>query len=519
VATSQIVTGLTNGTSYLFKVAAVNSAGIGNYSATVSATPAAPVTQSASITTISCNEGNTYTGSALTPCTASVTGDGLDLTGLTPTYSNNTNAGTATASYTYEGDENYAGSTGSQSFTIAQASSTTTIDCPGKIAYTGSALTPCAASVTGEGLNLTGLTPTYSNNTNAGAATASYTYAGDANYSGSTDSQSFIIAQASSTTTIFCNEGNTYTGSPLTPCTASVTGDGLNLTNLTPTYSNNTNAGTATASYNFVGDDNHEGSSGSTNFTINQRSGNVSYTGTNVLPLGSKINLTASSDFPSYCPNNLFRYEYSSDGTNWSLFAATGLATQSPTTSTLNLLAGTYFIRVVYNENGSGNCARAVSDGSDVLTVYAAGTNAYGGGFYIMNGKANFGFVVQLVPKTTNTYKGQVVWNYKNNWRFKGDLSNFGKGSDTASASGTGTLQYWDPNLVSPGVGGWAIAATNVNVIMKFTATKATTKKSAATTGGFVINFGYATPPGWQFAALPTVNTITALKGGNITYS
>jgi hypothetical protein len=445
VATSQTVTGLINGTSYLFKVAAINSAGIGNYSATVSATPAAPVTQ---------------------------------------------------------------------------ASSTTTIDCPGKIAYTGSALTPCAASVTGDGgLNLTDLTPTYSNNINAGAATASYTYDGDTNYSGSSSSQTFIIAQATSSTTISCNEGNTYTGSPLTPCTVSVTGDdGLSLTP-EPIYLNNTNAGTATASYTYTGDDNHEGSSGSTDFVINQRSGNVSYTGTNVLPLGSKINLTASSDFLSYCPNNLFKYEYSADGTNWSPFAATGLAVQSPTTSTLNLLAGTYFIRVVYNDNGSGNCARAASDGSDVITVYAAGTNAYGGGFYTMNGKANFGFVVQLVPKTMNTYKGQVVWNYKNNWRFKGNLSNFGKGSDAASASGTGTLQYWDPNLVSIGVGGWAIAATNVNVIIKFTATKATTKKSAATTGGFVINFGYATPSGWQFAALPTVNTITALKGGNITYN
>lgn len=178
-------------------------------------------------------------------------------------------------------------------------------------------------------------------------------------------------------------------------------------------------------------------------------------------------------------------------------------------------MAGTYFIRVIYNDNGSGNRARAASDGSDVLTVYAAGTNAYGGGFYNINGKANFGFVVQLVPKTTNTYKGQVVWNYKNNWRFKGDLGNFGKGSNAASASGTGTLQYWNPDLVSLGVGGWVTAASNVNVIIKFTATTATTKKSGATTGGFVINFGYATQSGWRFAALPTVNTITAPKGGH----
>jgi hypothetical protein len=45
-----------------------------------------------------------------------------------------------------------------------------------------------------------------------------------------------------------------------TPATVSVTGAGG--LNLTPTadYANNTNAGTATASYTFAGDDNHTGS-------------------------------------------------------------------------------------------------------------------------------------------------------------------------------------------------------------------------------------------------------------------
>jgi hypothetical protein len=47
----------------------------------------------------------------------------------------------------------------------------------------------------------------------------------------------------------------------------SVTGDALSLTP-TPSYENNTNAGTAKASYTYPGDDNHTGSSGSKNFTI-----------------------------------------------------------------------------------------------------------------------------------------------------------------------------------------------------------------------------------------------------------
>ena len=55
-------------------------------------------------------------------------------------------------------------------------------------------MTPCSVSVTGAGgLNLTP-TPSYTNNINMGTATASYTYAGDANHTGSSDSKNFTIA-------------------------------------------------------------------------------------------------------------------------------------------------------------------------------------------------------------------------------------------------------------------------------------------------------------------------------------
>lgn len=351
---------------------------------------------------------------------------------------------------------------------------------------------------------------------------------GTENSSAFTDSASttftLTVTQAVTTTTVTCSPSSSqYTSSPQTPCSATVTGDGgLNETGLVPTsYSNNTDAGLASVTYNYPGATNYKDSSDTEEFTISQRTGTVSYTGTFVVPLGSKINLTASSDFPAYCPNNKYRYEFSPiSSEDWTIFTSEGLLNQTPTTTSLGLSAGAYRVRIVYNHLGTGNCAYSKSDESDIITVYDLASNAHGAGFYTNPGfgKANFGFVVQLVPKTTNVYKGQVVWNYKNTWRFKGTLNYFGKSSLAASASGTGTLQYWDPNLVSTGVGGWAIASTNVNAIINFTATTPASRKSGALPGSFVINFNYTTPSGWAFAPLPTVNSLSALKNGNITY-
>ena len=157
----------------------------------------------------------TYTGSALTPASVSVTGaGGLSLT-PTATYANNVNAGTATASYSFAGDANHTGSSGSQTFSIGQASSTTVVTITGApFTYTGAAITPATVSVTGAGGLYETPTATYANNGNAGTATASYTYAGDANHTGSTDSKTFSIGKATPTATLAVNNSpQTYNGS------------------------------------------------------------------------------------------------------------------------------------------------------------------------------------------------------------------------------------------------------------------------------------------------------------------
>ncbi len=62
-------------------------------------------------------------------------------------------------------------------FTIDPAPSVTDVTCPaGPYTYSGAAQTPCSVSVTGAGGLDLSPTPDYTNNVNAGTATASYTY-------------------------------------------------------------------------------------------------------------------------------------------------------------------------------------------------------------------------------------------------------------------------------------------------------------------------------------------------------
>jgi hypothetical protein len=110
-------------------------------------------------------------------------------------------AGSGAITPTVGGDTlaNYSITSNSGSWSITQASSTVTVNCPSSITYNGLAQAPCTASVTGVGGLNQSLTVNYSNNINAGAATASANFAGDANHSSSSNSAGFPINQASQT--------------------------------------------------------------------------------------------------------------------------------------------------------------------------------------------------------------------------------------------------------------------------------------------------------------------------------
>ncbi|MFI3228132.1 MAG: hypothetical protein R3Y09_12120, partial [Clostridia bacterium] len=280
-------------------------------------------TISTSNTTVSAISSYTYTGSSITP-TPTVVYNGITLaknTDYTLSYSNNTNAGTATVTITGMGT--YEGSI-SKTFTISTRSvsdATFSTVSSYTYTYTGSAIIP-TPTVTVGGRTLTSgtdYTISYSNNTSAGTATIKIT--GKGNYtSSSTASKTFTISTRTIADASFSGISSyAYTGSAITP-TPTITAGGRTLvsgTDYTISYSNNTNVGTATIK--ITGKGNYTSSTtASTTFTIATRSvsdasfsgvSSYSYTGSAITPtptvtVGGRT-LTSGTDYSISYSNNV----------------------------------------------------------------------------------------------------------------------------------------------------------------------------------------------------------------------
>jgi hypothetical protein len=456
---------------------AARFAGNANYNAKQSAPATITINQATSTTVVTCPASVTYSGSAQTPCSASVTGAGGLNLAPTPLYTDNLNAGTATAAYTYAGDINHTGSSDSKTFainkadpvvtvtgntctydgatpcagsgsargvtdeplapvnvaytvvaapprhpgdllatapvdagvyqvsarfagnanynakqsapatiTVNQAASTTSITCPAYVTYTGSAQTPCSVSVTGAGgLNLAPA-PVYANNTNAGSATASYTYPGDANHAGSSDSRSFTIAKANSATSVTCPASVIYNGAAQTPCTASVSGvGGLGLA-LTVSYASNIEAGTAAASASYDGDANHLGSSGAATFAIARAATVTTVTVADATYDGATHGATAQVTGPALS-QALTVYYTGSNGTSY------------PTSTTPPANAGQYTAYAAYADTGNyvgSSDARSFTIGKANQAVALGGVPA----------GANYGSTFTVTATITNSPAG-----------------------------------------------------------------------------------------------------------------
>jgi hypothetical protein len=283
----------------------------GSDSKTYTISPAASTT----VVTVAGGESFIFDGNAHT-ATVSVTGVGGLSQTPAPTYScghtpvNVADSG-CTASYTFSGDANHTGSTGSKTYAISKAGSTTTVT-GGTFVFDGFSHAASAAVTGVGGLNESG-TPTYSGGCTAAPVfvadtqptpcNASYTFAGDANHNGSNGSATIIINRAPSTTTIGAGYTMTYDGSSH-GVTASVTGaSGLNQP-LPVSYNPGgatvpVNAGVYTASTNFAGDANHLGSNaGPVTITINKAS--LTITAINKTKFLNAVNPALTATYASF---------------------------------------------------------------------------------------------------------------------------------------------------------------------------------------------------------------------------
>ena len=246
-------------------------------------------------TTLTCPPDVPYTGAAQTPCSATVTGAGGLSQSLVVSYADNTNAGTASATGSYPGGDNYAASSSAKTFAIGAVGSTTTITCPASVTYTGVAQAPCTATVTGAGGLSQSLVVSYADNTNAGTATATATYGGDSNHAGSSSSVTFVIEKATTTTTLTCPTSVTYIGVAQTPCSATVAGPGGLSQPATISYADNTNVGTATATGSYPGGDNYEASGANATFTIARANQTITLTAPASAVVGSPFAVAATA--------------------------------------------------------------------------------------------------------------------------------------------------------------------------------------------------------------------------------
>ena len=196
-----------------------------------------------------------YTGVALEPVvSASLNGRDLVLgTDYTVSFSNNVNAGDA-ATVTVSGMGNYTGTATATFAILPRSLDGANVQSVDSQTWSGSALTPVPVVrfgnrtlVNGQDFDLA-----YENNKDVG--TARFVITGKGNYTGAIDGE-FVIAPRDLSSASVRIASQTYTGKPIEP-DAVVTLGGVTLVkgiDYIIQYSNNTNAGNATASITGIG--------------------------------------------------------------------------------------------------------------------------------------------------------------------------------------------------------------------------------------------------------------------------
>ena len=218
----------------------------------------------------------TYNGAAQTP--VPVVTDGtpslIAAADYTVSYTNNTNAGTATVTVTASADGNYSGIV-YKSFVIDQKElATDMIAAVAAMTYTGAEQMPVLTVTDGTPSIITAADYTigYANNIEAGTATASITAAADGNYTGMVSVPFTVLQKELDTSMISGIASVIYNGSEQTPEFTVTDGTPSVITeaDYTYAYTDNTDAGTASLTLTATADGNYTGAAVKT-FTINKK--------------------------------------------------------------------------------------------------------------------------------------------------------------------------------------------------------------------------------------------------------
>ncbi len=257
----------------------------------------------------------------------------------------------------------------------------------------------------------------------------------DPNYQGSA-SGTLVIAPADTSTTVTCPPSVTFNGNAFTPCTAQVSGPGGLSEALTPAYSNNVNAGTATATAEYPGSANYSASSGSANFTIMNSTVLMSVSSSrNPSAVGEAVSFSAQVT-PTVASGTV---QFQIDGVNFGApVALTNGSATSGATSTL--AAGSRVITAVYSGGGGYDPNSATVTQNVGVPVKITGGGKVGS-------TVHFGFNVKPNAEGTSAagYKGHLQFQDTGvaggGLRFKSTsvTSEFALDSHRGTFAGTGT--------------------------------------------------------------------------------
>ncbi len=286
------------------------------------------------------------------------TGDTTYLPSTTPPINAGTYAVTASLS-----NPNYAATDATATMIVAQATSATTVTVT-NATYTASPYAGASATATGAGTLNQALPVTYSGRnstaygpsttppTNAGDYTASATFAGDANHTGSTGSADFTIAKATASLTLTAGDlSRTYDGNPKA---VAVTSDPPGLTVVAVTY-----AGTGGTIYPASATP----PTGAGTYTVTAQLTNANYTAdaTDTLTIG-KANQSSTFGTPAASPAPGYTYGTDSGftvGATATSHLPVGFTSSTPAVCTVSgttvTIVGAGGCTLVASQPGDGN--------------------------------------------------------------------------------------------------------------------------------------------------------------------